>query len=214
MEDHRQWIKLVNKVYENSKVAADALFVHGWGDLSEELIAFTAEVFKEARARYIVLNGEEAYDNFKGAKGFSYWKDVLVGKYGVPEAAISSFLPGKHTGDEAKGYMDFASANGIKEAIVISVPAHIVRAYLTDLGEALKRGADLKLHPRTLQGTNWEEKVEILGLTGTLDAEETTRLGRVFSEVARMIEYRKRAEAGDPGFTIASLSEGLEHLNK
>ncbi len=214
MYDHKLWIKLVNKVYEDKDTPCDAIFVHGWGDLAEPLIDYTAKLFKDSGASYIVLNGEDAYDGFKGAKGFTYWKEILMSRHAIPESAIYSYLPGKHTGDEAKGYMDFAESKEIKNAAVVSVPQHIVRAYLTDLGLALKRGLDINLSPRTIKGVNWEEEIEIYGLMGADDKEVTTRIGRIFSECVRIIEYRKRYEADGENFIIASINEGLDHLNK
>ncbi|TSC67214.1 MAG: hypothetical protein G01um101472_484 [Parcubacteria group bacterium Gr01-1014_72] len=209
MSDPKLWSKLFNEVYRDDVVPADALFVHGWGDLHEQLAPFVANFFKTSGARYLFLNGEESYSpGFPGARWFV--EELVRG--GVPHNAIVPVLPGKHTLHEAEGFIGAAVERDVKSAVVISVPAHILRAYLTNLGVALKKGLSIKLSARTLTGTYWEEEVEIEGLMGTVHRERTTRLGRLVSECARIVEYRRRYEEDPSGFAIASVEEGLAHL--
>ena len=100
----------------------------------------------------------------------------------------------------------------ISEAIVLSVPQHIVRAFLTDLGVILEAGLTVRLHPKTLTRVNWFQAIVIRNLS--MSNEHTTRLGRMAAEFARIAEYRRRFESGDEGFKIASVEEGLKHLQK
>ena len=43
MENHQDWQKLTNKIFNQDKVQADAIFVHGWDDLKDDLIALVAQ---------------------------------------------------------------------------------------------------------------------------------------------------------------------------
>jgi hypothetical protein len=207
MQNHEQWMKLANIIFSQDLIIAQAIVVHGWGDLHNEMIEYSAKLFKKAKARLIILNGSNEYEI--GAPGFSYWKQKFTSK-GVPKDAIYAIEPAEHTGSEARGFIEFLDHNKINTAIIVSVPMHITRAYLTNLGEMMRKKLDLSLYAKTLPDINWMEKIEINNLSGA--HERTTRIGRLISDYARITEYRARYVNGDVSFPMASVSEALKHL--
>ena len=208
--NHKNWLELANRVFAFPVIPAEALFVHGWGDLHEEILHLVGQTCVRTKPRIIILNGEEAYE--AGSQGFSYWQKFLVQKYKIDKQIIRKFLPGKHTLDEAKGFLKIAEEEKLNSAILISVPPHIIRAFLTVLGEIQARILDIALYPQTLKAVAWEEPVVISGITSDAGDENTTRLGRLVAECARIVQYRQRFQAGDNNFVIASVEEGLEYL--
>lgn len=206
-----QWSALFNIVYEEKPHPVDALFVHGWGDLYEEMLELTARFFKDSGARYIVLNGESAYDDIPDAKGITYWRSELS-RMDVPGDVIQSVRPARHTLEEAKGFIEFAQQHRILRAAVLSVPQHLLRAFLTDLGVMKDTGATIALYAYTLSRIDWDKEIEVHGLSGSVP-ERTTRAGRLVGECARIMEYRRRMEQGEE-FTIASVPEALAYLQK
>jgi hypothetical protein len=202
--------KLVNQIYQGSEVItnSDAVFVHGWGDLHDEMIGLTAKIFKESGAKLILLNGASEYE--LGSPGFKYWKQELTRKFGIPVELISETKPAENTLIEALALAEFVRKQKISRLIVLSVPQHIVRAFLTDLGVMNEARLTASLNPKTITNASWLEPITIRNLSGS--DEHTTRLGRIAAEFARVNEYRARFESGDKGFTIASIEEALKHL--
>jgi hypothetical protein len=213
MENHRDWLELANKCFDQSPISVDALFVHGWGDLHDEIIAHTAKLYKEAGAKLIILNGEDVYDHVPDSPGYQYWFDALTKKYGVPAHAITHFKPGRQTREEGEGFMKIAQEKSLKSAAIISVPQHIMRAFLTDLGVMQKMNMDLKLYPRTLPGMDWNKHILVAGLFNGGKPEDTTRFGRLVSECIRIVEYRKLSQTQPDHYTIATVAEALKHLS-
>jgi len=207
MTEIKNWVELTNLVMKPKKVKAEAIFVHGWGDLHQELLKFTIEIFNKSGAKYIVLNGAPEYEF--GSPGFDWWQKELI-KMGISKDKIVSIGPARHTNAEAHGFMNFAQDKKLKSAIVISVPQHIIRAFLNNLGFIEKLDLNLKLYPITLPKVDWQQVIEIDSIGG--NHEITSRLGRLAGEFARIIEYRKKAQAGNSDFCLASVKEGLEYL--
>ena len=206
------WSHLVDRIldYCSKKVMADAIFVHGWGDLDYEMIELTARVYTESKARFILLNGAKEYEI--GAPGFEYWKEGLIKKHQIPPESVTGIEPASNTLIEAQRLKQFIEEKRISSIIIISVPQHIVRAFLTDLGVISQGGSRVRLYPKSLKEIDWEESIIIRNLSG--DNEKTTRLGRLAAEFVRIFKYRKRMEEGDPDFTIASVKEALTHLGE
>src|SRR3989344_4994569 len=208
--NHKNWLELANRIFAFPVLTAEALFVHGWGDLHEEILELIGKTYTRIKPRVIVLNGEEEYEF--GAPGFSYWQKCLVEKYNIDKQTIRKFLPGKHTLNEAKGFLKIAEEEKINSAILISVPPHIIRAFLTVLGEVQAQKLKIALYPLTLKAVAWAGEIVISGITSDAEDENTTRLGRLVAECARIVQYRQRFQTGDKNFVIASVEEGLEYL--
>ncbi|MDZ4243808.1 MAG: hypothetical protein U1C57_01750 [Candidatus Doudnabacteria bacterium] len=206
------WSHLVNRIldYCSKKVIADAIFVHGWGDLHDEMIELTARVYKESGAKFILLNGAKEYEI--GAPGFEYWKESLVKKHRIPPESVTGIESASNTLIEAQRLKHFIEEKRISSISIISVPQHIIRAFLTDLGVISQGNSNISLYPKSLKEVDWAEPIVIRNLSGA--NENTTRLGRLAAEFARILDYRKRMKDGDNNFIIASAKEGLEHLEK
>jgi hypothetical protein len=207
--DYKDWIEITNKIFDQEVVKAEAVFVHGWGDLHEKMIEFTAEVYKNSGAKYLVINGEKEYE--VGAPGVDFWTQRLV-ELGVPKESTFSFVPMRQTREEAIAFTNFAKEKNIKKAILISTPVHIVRALLTNIALMTAASIDLNLYPVTIKNVNWEEKIVIRGLVGTYPDENTSRIGRFAGEWGRILQYRQNYENGDKNYSISSVKEGLEYL--
>ena len=210
MSNISDWTEITNKVFNQKPVKVDAVFVHGWGDLTDEMIDYAAKIFKKSKASAIVLNGAKEYE--LGKTGLNYWKKKLKTKYKVPPKKIFNIGEAINTYDEAVGFIGFAGKNKLKSAAIVSVPQHILRAFLTDLGVMKTKKVNLKLYPRTLPKVDWSQEISIHSLSGK--KEQTTRFGRLAGEFARISDYRKRTEAGERDFSIVSIKEGLRYLNK
>lgn len=208
MIDHRIWTALTNLVLVQGPVRADAITSHGWGDLHDETIAHVASQYAASGARYVILNGAPAYE--EGAPGFEYWRQRLIEQYGVPSEVIYNAGLGKNTAEEATAFVQAAKTLGITSTLLISVPQHIIRAFLTNLAVMQAASASHTIVPRTALPVAWTDPVTIRNLVG--DIENTSRLGRFAAEIARCIEYRQRFEEGDAAFPIASAPEGLHYL--
>lgn len=204
--------ELVNRVFalSHNSVSAEAVFVHGWGDLYEEMIELTAKMFKESGAKFLLLNSAPEYET--KLPGFKYWKNQLENKFHIPAKHIFSIGSSSNTQFEALELAKFLKEQNISKIIVLSVPQHIVRAFLTDLGVLREAGISCQMYPKTLTQVDWMQQINIRNLSGS--NEETTRLGRTLVEYARIIEYRSRFENGDQSFTIASIEQGLTYLKK
>lgn len=207
--DHSQLMKLTDLVFKDRKISVDALIVHGWGDLAEEMIEYTAKTFKETKARYIALNGADEYE--RGAPGYLYWKNSLTKKYFINQKAIIKAKASMHTGKEAKSFAECMHTHHITKACILSVPQHIVRAFLTNLHAVQNIGLKVRLYPKTIKTADWHEKIIIRHPLGYTDI--TTRIGRFASDFGRIIEYRSRVEQGDKNYLMASLQEGIKHLS-
>lgn len=210
MENHSDWIEFSNHIFSEKNISVDAIFVHGWGDLCDRTIKFVAEIFKKYSAKTILLNGHEHYE--KDAPGLSYWKDNLVNKYKIPQFSIRSTAPADHTLAEAKEFINFAQSNDFFSAAVVSVPMHIGRAFLTNLGVMKERGLDLKLYPCAYIDIDWTKQIKVCKLASPHADEITSRLGCLMGECARIVEYRERYMNGD-SYIIATVKEGLDYLN-
>lgn len=207
----RKWSEFAHSLSNVTLREADAVFVHGWGDLFEELLGTVAEVYRRTNAKHILLNGEPLYDG-NGSPGYATWKEALIKEVRISENCIHSVTPARHTLEEAQGFIALAEKLQVQRVVVVSVPQHIGRAFLTDLGVMLARGRDMQLVPATVRHIDWYAPITVYGLVHTDHAEQTTRLGRLMAECARIMYYRERYESGDPAYVIASIEEGLEHL--
>src|SRR3989344_7079085 len=162
MIEPSQWTAFANLVLQPRNVTAEAIFVHGWGDQRDELIALVAQCYQQCRARLIILNGHEHYEI--GGPGVSYWRSALVERYGVPQAAIATIPAANHTGAEAEALMEFAKKENFKSIVIISHPMHLVRAMLTQIGAMRKHGLNLKLYPKTIAEVDWNQVITIQSL--------------------------------------------------
>ncbi|MAF13911.1 MAG: hypothetical protein CMI53_03390 [Parcubacteria group bacterium] len=210
MENQQDWLELTNKIFNQDQVKAEAIFVHGWDDLKDDMIKLVALHYEDSGAKMIVLNGHDEYE--VGLKGFEYWKEQLENKFSIPQDVIHSIGEADHTYAEAKGFMQFAKENNIDSAIIISTPQHIIRAFLTNLATFKKNQVNTKLYPKTLNNCNWMEEIEIKALASP--PEVTTRLGRLSAEFARILNYRQLANSGDANYAMASFKEGLDYLKQ
>lgn len=209
--NHQDCMKLTNKIFDQKAVLVQMICVHSWGDLDNEMIGFVADLYKISGAKYIVLNGEEEYST--GGFGFDYWRKNLL-KFEIPELSIHKVTPARQTREEAIGFMNFAKQNNIDRAIVVSVPVHIVRAFLTNVIQLKELSLNLDLYPLTIKGTDWEKKISMRGLLVSNNSEgETYRLGRFAGEWGRIMQYRQKFEEGNNDYSIASIKEGLEYIN-
>ncbi|MDO8183830.1 MAG: hypothetical protein Q7T49_02500 [bacterium] len=208
--NNQDWLKLANAVFSAKLAPTEALLVHGWGDLHDQTIDFVGNLYQQFKPKLIALNGAPEYE--LGTPGVDYWRERLITKWQVPAEIIKATSPAPHTLAEAEGFITLAVEAGVKTATVISVPAHILRAFLTNLGVVQNRGLDLKLTPLTYVDVNWTEPLTIRGLVGVHAEEETTRLGRLVGECGRIVEYRAEFEAGNKNYLIASIEDGLDHL--
>lgn len=210
MENIRDWTQLANIIFSNKGAKSEAFFVHGWSDLSDQMIEFVVSLHHKFHPRMIVLNGLKEYEI--GKVGLEYWRKKLSDR-GIDKNIIRFIHPDNslHTFAEARAFMDLAVKEKIGSALIISVPQHIVRAFLTNLGVARQNRIKTNLHPCTIPKIDWHEKINIDSPMGP--KEETTRLGRVFGECARIIEYRKRYEDGNKNYLVARVKEGIDYLN-
>ncbi len=201
------FIQMLLNGFSFERNPVEAVLVHGWGDLRYRLIQHTARIFRATQSRFIVLNGHTEYE--KGAPGFSLWKTLLMQRYSIPEVKIFSSYPALQTHEEAVELLRVAKREGVRSAAVLTVPFHIPRAFLTHIAVAKQMNYPIKLVPSTFLGINWEEEITFRPLLGS--AETTLRIGRFGSECVRAIEYHRRMESGDPLYSIASVSEGLQY---
>lgn len=202
--------ELIALIFSEKPRHSEIIFIHAWNDLFEEILAHVAKMYKQCAAKYIILNGLENYELYK--PGFSDWKDALMKNYGIPAEAILAINPARNTSEEARELMNLVAVRQIKSVLILSVPQHIVRAFLTDLGAMREKGLSLDLSCSTLNHVAWHERIEVQSDSLSGSQEITTRLGRFGSEILRIIEYRKAVEEGNKNFVIASLEEGLTYL--
>jgi hypothetical protein len=209
MLKNNEWSRLVNKIFLPQKFLAEAVFVHAWNDLREEIIDLTAKTFYECDARTLILNGLNEFET--GEPGFTYWKNALVQR-GISAESILETTPAVHTGIEAKELALLINKYKISTVAIISVPMHIVRAFLTDLATINKdKNPTVQLLPLTLPSINWLQEIEIKSISGLI--ERTTRLGRFADEFKRILDYQAESKANNPNFKIATFQEGIAHLH-
>jgi len=201
------WASLIKEIWKERLRTADAIFVHAWADLHEKSILHVAELKRASKSRYIVLNGASEYE--KMGPGFDYWKKKLM-TLGIKEHEIVSTSPAMNTQEEARALLNFLKRKKLTNAYVYSVPQHIMRAFLTDLGVLNASRFKGKIFPSTLKDVKFNESITIMPLAGK--KEETTRLGRFAEEVARIVDYQERYKKGDKKFTMVSVQEGLDYL--
>lgn len=205
------WTQLATKVFRAPMQPTDVIFVHAWADLVEETAALVGSLYA-AHPQPIILNGLKEFA--PGRPHISIWKQLLTTRYSIPEDMITVTPTMSQTREEAEGFLTLAFERGFTYATVVSVPQHIVRAFLTDLGIMQEKGLSLSLFPQTPQDINWFEDIYIPATTPPAhELQHCLRIGRVFGECARIFDYRKRYEAGDKTFAIASIEEGLTHLD-
>ena len=209
MFEPSQWTTFANLVLQHRNPRAEAIFVHAWGDLHDELITLTGKCYHSSRQRMLILNAHEHYEI--GGLGIGYWRSALMERSGIPAGAIRTIPPADHTGAEAEALMEYAKQGKLASIIVISHPVHLVRAMLTQIGAMHKHGLDLTLYPQTLSLVAWDEVVEIRSLASE-GTETTRRIARVYGECARIMQYNQKRGSGDESFPIASISEGIEYF--
>ncbi len=207
MINDKPWAELLKEISRKREIKAEVIFAHAWGDLHNESIRFVFGLKKRLHVKYILLNGANEYEI--GCPGFNYWKEKLV-LLGVREKEIVAMNPAMNTQEEAREFVQFLKNKKLTRAIVYSVPQHILRAFLTDLGvmDAIKFKGEI--YPAALKGINFDEVIQINPLANK--QEKTTRLGRFAEEIERINDYRKKYLEGDKNFTIASVQRGLEYL--
>ncbi len=212
MESHQAWALFFNTIWKFPQdKKADAVFVHGWGDLYEKMIPYAAQLFHASGARLLALDGSPSYTG-DGSPGYDFWKKSLVA-LGVPESAIQGVLPAVHTSDEARSFMALAKKLEISSAYILSVPVHIMRAYLNQVAELTAAEFECRLYPATLKGTDWEEEIVVHSLGNKTADPSAFRIGRLVDECARIMEYRERFLQGED-FRIASIEEGITYLQQ
>ena len=206
MERSHLWSKLANTVFM-AKLPdnADAVFVHAFDTLLDDLLKEAAVLSGRFGDIPIVLNGATEYET--GGRGVAYARSQLE-TYGVAPRLIVATPTALQTREEAEAFSEYAQEHSIKTVVILTLPPHVVRAYLTDLFSFQSRNLVTQLVPRTIP-VHWDDEVTITGLISTL--ETTSFLGRVFSECARIMEYRQRYEGGDIAYSIATIQEGLDH---
>lgn len=207
----QEWLEVVDAVYSGNGISREALFVHGWTDLVPETMEFVAELYRESGHPAVVLNGLSSYGI--GAPGFSECRELLVAK-GVAPSAIYEIGEAKQTAEEARGFMTFAKSRGISSATIVTVPQHLLRAFLVNLAFMQAERLELSLYPRTLprERFEWEDTYEFMPLLRK-EPERATRLARFAAECVRIIDYRARFEAGDEAHRIANISEAHRYLH-
>ncbi len=202
---------LVTKIFSLEEKSTEGIFVHAWNDLRSETLDYIGHLYQQFHPRYIILNGLEHYELDR--PGFSYWKDVLIKDHGVPEEIIIPIAPAVNTGEEARNLMDLVKEKNILSLGIVSVPMHIVRAFLSDLAAMNEKNLDLDITCLVPPSVNWFAKIEINHTSGG-PKETTIRLGRFAAEIARIIEYNKAMLGGDKRFIVASPEEGLKYLQR
>ncbi len=209
MDNQSEWLFLANELLSPvlPQTSFDAFFVHGWADLHDEMIEFVGVAYKKYKPRLVLINGEKEYE--PGKPGVEYWKTELE-KRGIPRDAIRGAIPGLHTLYEAKSFCAIGAAEKLSKILVISVPQHVIRAFLTNVGWALHEKLPFRFAGRSMAGVEWNEPISVEGLMN--NHEETTRVGRLVSECGRIVKYRSLYEAGDDNCAIASFNEGADHI--
>ncbi|MEK7067220.1 MAG: ElyC/SanA/YdcF family protein [Patescibacteria group bacterium] len=210
--DPNEWTRFARLVFKEVDFVhhpIDAVFVHAWGDLRYQLIQHVAKVFRLAHgARCIVLNGLPEYET--GLAGYQFWKRAFMTQYLIPETHIRATRFARHTHEEALEFIDIARKEGFRSVAIVTLPFHLPRAFLTSLAVCAQYNYPLQLLPSTFWGINWHEEVIHRSIAGEMGP--TSRLGRFASECARIIEYRRRMEAGDSAYAIATVAEGIKYL--
>lgn len=213
MDDPALWTKLANYVLTREDIIpADAFFVHASGDLYDETLELIAKLYNVIRPRGIFLNGLGQYAT--DFPGIEYWRNILVEKYHISLPVIRVIQPAIHTLAEANEFIRVAEAEKITTALVISVPVHILRAFLTNVGVLQKLSLPIKIYPQTFKNSDWEKKVVIRGLEGVHVSDDTVRVGRFAGECARIMKYRQLYKQGNDSYCIASIEEGISYIEK
>lgn len=211
MIEPSQWTTFANLVLQPRQAKAEAVFIHGWGDLHDELIALGADCYHQYQAKLVILNGHEQYEI--NGPGVSAWRTALVDRHGIPANAITAIPPADQTGAEAIALMALVKNENLKSVVIVSHPVHIVRAMLTQIGAMRQSGLDLKLYPQTITTVDWNEVVEIRSLAAAAP-ETTRRLARLFGESARMMKYNEIRQGGDASYPMASIEEGIAYFKQ
>src|SRR3989344_3086670 len=118
------WTTFANLVLQPRQAKAEAVFVHGWGDLHDELIAQAAECYRQYQASMLIINGYKQYE--VGGPGVGYWRDALVNRHGIPPDVIKMIPPSPHTGAEAEALMELVKKENLKSLVIVTHPVHIV----------------------------------------------------------------------------------------
>lgn len=207
MEKSYLWSKLAHAVFTaNLPDKVDVIFVHAFNNLLDDLLERAAVLSKQFGGIPIIINGASEYED--EGRGAAYARTRLETMFGISPETIVETVPALQTYAEAQAFADYAGEHSIKTAIILTLPPHLVRAYLTDLFVLQSREWAVQLIPQTIP-VDWNADVTIAGLVSTI--ETTSFVGRVFSECARIVEYRQRHEAGDVAYGIATIQEGLLH---
>ncbi len=184
----------------------DVVFIHAFDNFLDELLRRAGEISKIFPGVTVVINGATSYE--VGGRGVEYARKKLEAE-GVSSLCIFETLPALHTNAEAQAFARFAKEHSIESAIVLTIPPHLMRAYLTSVHVFGECPARIQLVPQTIL-VDWDTKVEIAGLVSI--PEKTSLIGRLYSECARIMKYRMLYEAGDSAYGIASIREGMLHL--
>lgn len=211
-ENFQEWLEVVDAVYSGNGLSSEAIFVHGWPDLIPETMALVARLYLESNHPMVVLNGLSSYG--VGAPGISECRNLLQAK-GIPSSDIHEILDAEYTLAEAREFLAFAKERSISSATIVTVPQHLLRAFLTDLGAMQATSAHLSLYPRTIPPGEfaWEDTYGFMPLLAP-EPERATRLARFAAECARIIDYSERMKAGDSKYTMASIFEAHRYLHR
>ena len=211
-ENLQEWLEVVDAVYSGNGASREAIFMHGWPDLIKETMAFVANLYLESGRPKVVLNGLSSYG--VGTSGVLECRGLLL-QHGVLASDIHEIPYAEYTHAEGHEFMKFAASHALSSATIVSVPQHLLRAFLTDLAVMKTAGLDLALYPRTVQREffDWRDTYEFMPLLKK-EPEHATRLARFATECIRILDYRIRMEAGEKGFDIASISEAHQYLHR
>jgi hypothetical protein len=184
MDQHTERIELWLRIFADVRPTeiADAAYLYAETEPNQESVfAAGRDLIERKQVRRLLISDCSAKSGYLGAAAY---RAAMIAR-GIPDAVIDE-VPMEpteilHTGIEADKTVQFAKARGYQRLLVVSVPFHQERAFISVATAALREYPSLRVHSHPGAPQPWDEVVthsqgKLRGTRAELIAEELKRI--------------------------------------
>jgi hypothetical protein len=184
MNEHAEQIELLLRIFADVRPAgiADAAYLYAETEPNQESVfAAGRDLLERKQVRQLLISDCLPKSGYIGAAAY---RAAMIAT-GIPGEAIKE-VPMEpteilHTGIEADRTVRFAKAKGYERLLVVSVPFHQERAFISVVTAALREYPSLKVYSHPGDPQAWDEVVthsqgRLRGTRAELSAEEFKRI--------------------------------------
>jgi hypothetical protein len=209
MNKHPEQIELLLRIFADIQPPgiADAAYLYAETEPNQESVFAAGRDLIERKQVYRLLISDcSAKSGYLGAAAY---RAAMIAM-GIPDAVIEE-VPMEpteilHTGIEADRTVQFAKAKGHRRLLVVSVPFHQERAFISVATAALRKYPSLKVYSHPGAPQSWDEVVthsqgKLRGTRAELIAEEQKRIETYTAQGfllprAAILEYLRARDRG------------------